>query len=94
MSIAKPGEHRLRDLARPESEGRLRELVSRYAPAFEGGDTAMRDAHARQRALFDASLHAALTVDEVRAAAERIGIPAEAIDMTSDRHWTLAHGRP
>ncbi|MDP9151134.1 MAG: class I SAM-dependent methyltransferase [Myxococcota bacterium] len=84
----------VRDLARPESEGRLRALVSRYVPALDGGDTAMRAAHDRQRALFEASLHAALTVDEVRAAAARLGIPAGAIDMTSDRHWTLAHFRP
>jgi SAM-dependent methyltransferase len=49
--------------------------------------------HARQRALFVASLHAALTADEVRAMVAPLGIPAGAVRMTSDRHWTLSHVR-
>ncbi|MDP9036576.1 MAG: methyltransferase domain-containing protein [Myxococcota bacterium] len=84
----------VRDLARPESEERLRALVSRYAPAFATADPAICGAQNRQRCLFEASLHAALTVDEVRTAAAGVGIPASAIQMTSDRHWTLAHFRP
>jgi hypothetical protein len=46
--------------------------------------------HARQAGLFEASLHAALTVDEVVALAAPLGIPSEAVRQTSDRHWTLS----
>jgi ubiquinone/menaquinone biosynthesis C-methylase UbiE len=84
----------VRDLARPENEARVTDLAQRYAkvpnvdPSSEAG--AM---HARQRALFVASLHAALTADEVRAMVAPLGIPGTAVRMTSDRHWTLAHVR-
>ncbi len=47
--------------------------------------------HARQRALFVASLHASLTVDEVRAGVAPLEASRRArVHMTSDRHWTLA----
>jgi 2-polyprenyl-3-methyl-5-hydroxy-6-metoxy-1,4-benzoquinol methylase len=84
----------VRDLARPESAAELASLAARYAPAPDderSPDGAMRS---RQRALFVASLHAALTVDEVRTLVAPLGIPAGAVRMTSDRHWTLAHVRP
>jgi hypothetical protein len=50
--------------------------------------------HERQRALFDASLRAALTVDEVRALVGPLGIAPAAVQATSDRHWTLACTKP
>jgi len=74
----------VRDLARPDSRAELDGLVERYA----GGEAP------EARELFRASLHAALTVDEVRAMAAGVGLPASCVEMTSDRHWTLAWRRP
>jgi ubiquinone/menaquinone biosynthesis C-methylase UbiE len=79
----------VRDLARPDDEARLRELVATYAPIEMGRDDAARNASQRQRGLFDASLRAALTVDEVADAMAPFGIPRGAVQATSDRHWTL-----
>lgn len=67
-----------RDLARPESAERVDELVERYA----SGETEVA------RALFSASLHAALTLEEIQAIVEALGMPKEGVAMTSDRHWT------
>jgi hypothetical protein len=44
--------------------------------------------------LFEASLRAALTLDEVRAMVLPLGIPESAVQRTSDRHFTLAFSRP
>lgn len=70
----------VRDLLRPESDEAVRALVAMYA----AGETP------RQRDLFEASLRAALTLDEVRAIARAHGVPEGAVTQTSDRHWTLA----
>ncbi|WP_438016401.1 class I SAM-dependent methyltransferase [Sorangium sp. So ce315] len=70
----------VRDLVRPETEASLASLVATYA----ANDTAY------QRALFDASLRAALSVEEVREMLRPLQIPPECARMTSDRHWTLA----
>ncbi len=69
-----------RDLARPDDVATLDRLVTTYAGTA--------NAHGRQ--MFRDSLHAALTVDEVECLAKSVGIPAGAVRMTSDRHWTLA----
>jgi ubiquinone/menaquinone biosynthesis C-methylase UbiE len=74
----------LRDLARPTSLAEVERLVARHA----GGEA--REA----RALFSASLHAALTLDEVRGFIRELGLPHQAAEMTSDRHWTWAWQRP
>lgn len=68
----------VRDLLRPADEAELNELVSVYAG----------DANERQQALFRASLHAALTLEEVRALVTGLGFGAEGVQATSDRHWT------
>ncbi|HTB77380.1 MAG TPA: class I SAM-dependent methyltransferase [Polyangiaceae bacterium] len=83
----------VRDLARPDDAARAESLADRYASTPEGASTEQRAMHDRQRALFVASLHAALTVDEVRAMTAPLGIPGAAVRATSDRHWTLAHVR-
>lgn len=70
----------VRDLLRPENDEAVAALVARYA----AGETP------RQRVLFEASLRAALTLDEVRAIARAHGVPEGAVTQTSDRHWTLA----
>jgi ubiquinone/menaquinone biosynthesis C-methylase UbiE len=84
----------VRDLARPVDAAHLESLVARHAPAPEEALSTAGAMRARQRALLEASLHAALTVDEVRAIVVALGIPAGAVRMTSDRHWTLARVRP
>lgn len=73
----------VRDLLRPTDDRQLQHFVQTYA-----GDS---DAH--QQKMFAESLHAALTLDEMRALAGRFGIPANCIQQTTDRHWTLAWKR-
>jgi len=71
----------VRDLERPADDAAVQHLVATYAAQ----DTP------RQRALFDASLRAALTLDEIAALVAPLGIPARALARSSDRHWTLTH---
>ena len=40
------------------------------------------------RALFEASLNAALTLEEIRSLIKDLGLAPENVTMTSDRHWT------
>ncbi len=68
----------IRDLCRPADQHGVNELVEKYA---EGSP--------RQRQMFDDSLHAGLTVEEIGSAAAHAGIPSASIEMTSDRHYTL-----
>jgi ubiquinone/menaquinone biosynthesis C-methylase UbiE len=68
----------VRDLLRPADRGELDRLVGLYAG----------DANDHQRALFAASLHAALTLDEVRELVARLGYGPQTVSQTSDRHWT------
>jgi ubiquinone/menaquinone biosynthesis C-methylase UbiE len=70
----------VRDLARPADEATLRRLVAQYAG----------DANAHQQQMFAESLHAALTVEEIRDLVATLGFPAGSVQMTSDRHWTWA----
>jgi ubiquinone/menaquinone biosynthesis C-methylase UbiE len=83
----------VRDLERPASDARVAELVATYAPIPDAAP-AERAMHVRQRGLFEASLRAALTVDEVRALVGPLGVPAAAVTTTSDRHWTLSCVKP
>jgi ubiquinone/menaquinone biosynthesis C-methylase UbiE len=70
----------VRDLLRPNDTLAVERLVSTYA----GGE------NDDQQALFRASLHAALTLEEVRQMLRALGLPADWARQTSDRHWTLA----
>jgi ubiquinone/menaquinone biosynthesis C-methylase UbiE len=79
----------VRDLTRPESANHVRTLVSIYASIPERADPRTTAMHARQRDLFAASLHAALTVEEVAEMAAAVGMRRDAVQRTSDRHWTL-----
>ncbi len=83
----------VRDLHRPESSADVDRLV-----ALHGGtppaDPALVASFENQRALFRASLCAALTVAEIAALVAPLGIPGSAVTMTSDRHWTIAHEKP
>ena len=67
-----------RDLARPANQEELDQLVSTYAGEEEE--------HSQK--MFRESLHAALTVDEVRAIITPLGFDPLTVQMTSDRHWT------
>jgi ubiquinone/menaquinone biosynthesis C-methylase UbiE len=70
----------VRDLLRPDSTAELDRLVNLHAAG----------ANLHQRALFANSLHAALTLDEVRAIAGELGFALDAVRQTTDRHWTFA----
>jgi ubiquinone/menaquinone biosynthesis C-methylase UbiE len=74
----------LRDLLRPETNEEVERLVALYA----GRESP------RQQQLFRQSLHAALTLDEVRELTRRAGLDPVGVRATSDRHWTLAVRRP
>jgi hypothetical protein len=72
-----------RDLLRPNDENELQALVDRYAPAAGVSNEAEH-----QRKMFADSLHAALTLDEIRGLVAELGFPPAGVDQTSDRHWT------
>ena len=70
----------VRDLLRPESQSDIDRIVAAYA--------GQENAHSQQ--LFRDSLHAALSLAEIRELFGRQGVPPLAVAQTSDRHWTLA----
>jgi ubiquinone/menaquinone biosynthesis C-methylase UbiE len=73
-----------RDLLRPRDNPTLDHLVAQYAG----------DCNEHQRAMFADSLHAALTLDEIRALVAELGFAPESVQATSDRHWTWSAVRP
>ncbi|HEX5102681.1 MAG TPA: methyltransferase domain-containing protein [Pirellulaceae bacterium] len=74
----------LRDLLRPESLEQLNHLVVTYAA----------DCNEHQRKLFADSLHAALSLPEIRDLISQLGFPADSVQQTTDRHWTWTANRP
>lgn len=68
----------VRDLLRPKDDASVHHLVDTYATG----------ANAHQRQLFEASLRAALSLDEIRHIVSRLGHQVEEVQQTSDRHWT------
>lgn len=66
-----------RDLLRPASESELEWLVATYGGTIEHG-----------RAMFAASLRAALTLEEIRKLVADLGFAPESVRQTTDRHWT------
>ena len=68
----------IRDLLRPGDDKTVRHLVATYAG----------DATEHQRAMFEASLRAALDLDEIRGLVAELGYAKETVQATSDRHWT------
>lgn len=71
-----------RDLLRPASELELEWLVATYGGTIEHG-----------KAMFAASLRAALTLDEIRTLVVNLGFAPETVRQTTDRHWTWSAGR-
>jgi ubiquinone/menaquinone biosynthesis C-methylase UbiE len=68
----------VRDLLRPATEADVRQLVDTYAAG----------ANAHQRQMFADSLHAALTLAEIRLLIATLGFAPEKVRQTTDRHWT------
>jgi ubiquinone/menaquinone biosynthesis C-methylase UbiE len=68
----------VRDLSRPYDERQVRELVDTYAAG----------ANDHQRQLFEASLRAALSLEEIRDLVAQLGMDPVTVQATSDRHWT------
>jgi ubiquinone/menaquinone biosynthesis C-methylase UbiE len=69
----------IRDLVRPESETQLRAIAEKYSAAWTP----------LQRRLYVDSLHAALSLDEVRAHARDAGLRGIRVEQSTDRHWSL-----
>jgi ubiquinone/menaquinone biosynthesis C-methylase UbiE len=67
-----------RDLLRPNNDATVTHLVQTYAG----------DQNPHQRQMFDDSLRAALSLDEIRALVTELGFDPETVQPTSDRHWT------
>jgi ubiquinone/menaquinone biosynthesis C-methylase UbiE len=74
----------VRDLCRPQSDAQVEQFVKLYCGVET--DTAQQ--------LFRQSLHAALTLEEIRRMVEDLGFRAEGVQMSSDRHWTWADRKP
>lgn len=74
----------VRDLLRPDDQAGLRRLVETYAG----------DANDHQKKMFADSLHAALTLDEVRSFVAALGFAPDTVRQTSDRHWTWTAVKP
>jgi len=83
----------VRDLVRPDDEREVDRLVGLYAGTPPSEPEARRGFESA-RELLRASLRAALTLPEITALVTPLGIPASAVRVTSDRHWTLAHEKP
>jgi ubiquinone/menaquinone biosynthesis C-methylase UbiE len=67
-----------RDLLRPETQEQLQQLVATYTPG----------ANDHQQRMFAESLHAALSLAEIRSLVGSLGFGADTVQQTSDRHWT------
>lgn len=74
----------VRDLMRPPDLPALNHLVDTYAAG----------ANNHQRKMFAESLHAALTLEEVRQIVATFGFNPVTVQATSDRHWTWTAHKP
>jgi ubiquinone/menaquinone biosynthesis C-methylase UbiE len=73
----------IRDLMRPASARQVDRLVALHAGS-EPPDS---------QQLLRQSLHAALTLAEIKQLVQRFGLPDDCVAATSDRHWTLSATR-
>jgi ubiquinone/menaquinone biosynthesis C-methylase UbiE len=81
---ASGGQLFFRDLLRPDDEATLQQLVATYAG----------DSNEHQQRMFAESLHAALSLDEIRALVSQLGFDSATVVQTSDRHWTWSARKP
>lgn len=68
----------VRDLLRPPDAATVGRLVAAYAG----------NANDHQRQMFDDSLRAALTLEEIQSLVGNLGINPVTVRQTTDRHWT------
>jgi ubiquinone/menaquinone biosynthesis C-methylase UbiE len=77
--VARPGAPLLiRDLVRPETQQALEQLLEAHAARWSP----------LQRTLFSDSLHAALTLDEVKKLLDECGLSDVSVTQVTDRHWS------
>lgn len=69
----------IRDLVRPASEAHLAEITEKYSSGWSPV----------QRRLYEDSLRAALSLEEVRSYAAAAGLRGVGIEQITDRHWSL-----
>jgi ubiquinone/menaquinone biosynthesis C-methylase UbiE len=81
--LAKGGTLLVRDLLRPPDEATLRRLVETHAAG----------ANEHQKKMFADSLHAALSLDEIRALVAGLDFDPANARQTTDRHWTWTQRR-
>jgi ubiquinone/menaquinone biosynthesis C-methylase UbiE len=74
----------VRDVLRPSDDETVQRLVNTYAA----------DANPRQRQMFDDSLRAALSLEEIRDLVRSLEFSPATARATSDRHWTWAVRAP
>jgi len=84
----------VRDLVRPATDEEVERLVALYAGASDADTGANESSTLSPAQLLRQSLHAALTLDEIRQILVELGADPERVVMTSDRHWTLDCPRP
>jgi ubiquinone/menaquinone biosynthesis C-methylase UbiE len=70
----------IRDLLRPNNQNDLMNIVKLHAG----------DATPKQKQLFTDSLHAALSLEEVREITISFGFDGSTVNQSSDRHWTFS----
>lgn len=81
--VTRPGSPILiRDLFRPANQAMLDQLVQDMASQWSP----------LQRKLFEDSLHAALTLDEVRQMLDECGLPDVRLAQITNRHWSAERG--
>lgn len=73
----------IRDLMRPPSEKIINEMVEKIGTEY----------NEHQKKLFRDSLHAALSLDEVKNLVEISGLTDVKVYPSSDRHWTIERGK-
>jgi ubiquinone/menaquinone biosynthesis C-methylase UbiE len=74
----------VRDLLRPNDAPSLKQLVEQYA--------GHENQHARK--MFEDSLRAALSIEEIRQCVEQLGFNRKSVQQTTDRHWTWTGVQP
>jgi ubiquinone/menaquinone biosynthesis C-methylase UbiE len=85
VRVVKPGGLLfVRDLLRPATEDDLKRLVAAYA----GHE------NAHQQQMFADSLHAALSLQEIRELIASLRFDPAGVGLTSDRHWTWVAKKP
>lgn len=73
----------VRDLMRPESQEQIDDILFKHKDNM----------NASQRQILEDSLHAALSLDEIRELVTGFGFSDQSVQATSDRHWTWIFNR-